>query len=1086
MSTKFFTNKADNTLFRKIEGIFTHTQVHYFDALVGYFRSSGYFRIRKYIAKASKIRILVGINVDSLCADSANKGLEFFANQEQTIQEFINILREDIQCADYSKYVEEGILQFIEDVATKKIEIRAHPDKNLHAKIYIFRQETEHQHAGYGAVITGSSNLTEAGLERNFEFNVELRDYDDIKFALATFDELWNESTNILPIDCNKLKAETYLNDESTPFEIYIKLLTEYFGKSIEYDPEAITDLPKGYKKLAYQMDAVVDGYNKLIQHNGFFLADVVGLGKTVIAIMIAKKFYFSNGYRTKILIIHPPALEKAWKEAVRDFELPNTEFITNGSLHKIKHPEDYDLLIVDEAHKFRSDESEMFHNLQKLCKTTRKRAGLDGSLHKKIMLVSATPLNNRPEDIRNLLYLFQDAKLSTLEIGNIQHFFRPLIDRYRKLRHEKDKALIRQEVKKIYDEIRNKILDPVIVRRTRTDISSTPEYSKDMIEQGLSFPKIEKPNQILYKLGTELNKLYDETLLFLKDTKNGIGYFRYQAIKYLNEEAKKKYTQADLISEQLAEIMRILLVKRMESSFYAFTKSLERFYNANKAMISMFENDRIYIAPKLNVNEYILEEREEMLLRILEDTADPALIQCYKGEDFSKEFIDGLKKDYAILEKLLPAWKSITIDPKFEALIPMLENELFKPTINDNHKLIIFTESSETAEYLAVSLKTRGISSLLMVTSNNISELADKVRRNFDARIAAAEQENEVDILITTEVLAEGINLHRSNVLLNYDIPWNSTKLMQRIGRVNRIGTLASKIHIYHFIPTVEADSEIELNQKAFIKLQAFHSALGEDSQIYTHEEEFGSFGLFEKLPEEEKDERLEYLSFLRQFKEENQDWFRKIAYKMPRRSRVGRKEKTRNQHTVTYIKDNKRDSFYYIYPDGRKEELSFIEAVKIFKANTSERSTNLHELHHEQIQSALNDFRLDVCNDAVAPRATIKLGPNEQRSVAFIASMSKQDFVSDNERILLEKANDSIKAGRFQKLPREIQRLLKESEKKSEAVSTVYEKLLGILNQYPFGSESSGMNSNDECLPEIKLRQSPEIIISESFTNC
>lgn len=116
--------------------------------------------------------------------------------------------------------------------------------------------------------------------------------------------------------------------------------------------------------------------------------------------------------------MIHPPALVKGWTKTVRDFEVPGVEFITNGSLHKIKHPEDYDLIIVDEAHKFRSDESEMFNQLQKLCKTPRKRKGNDGSDKKKVILVTATPLNNKPEDIRNQLYLFQDSKNLHLKLG--------------------------------------------------------------------------------------------------------------------------------------------------------------------------------------------------------------------------------------------------------------------------------------------------------------------------------------------------------------------------------------------------------------------------------------------------------------------------------------------------------------------------------------------------------------------------------------------------------------------------------------------------------------------------------------------
>ena len=569
MATKFFTNKDNNTLIGKFEGVFTNTQVHYFDALVGFFRASGYFRVRPLLTNTSKVRILVGIDVDHLISEAARRGLEFNFSTEVTRDEFLTELKNDIQSASYFKNVEEGILQFVSDVIEKKIEIKAHPSQKLHSKIYIFRPEKFNEHNS-GSVITGSSNLSESGLERNFEFNVELRDFDDVAYALKTFNDLWEEAIDILPSSIAELKKVTYLNEDFTPFEVYIKFLIEYFGKSVEYDPESVSDLPKGYKKLHYQIDAVNDGYNKLMQHNGFILADVVGLGKTIIATIVAKKFYFSNGYRTKILIIHPPALKNNWERTIRDFEVPNVTFVTNGSLHKIMHPEYYDLIIVDEAHKFRSDESDMFNLLQKICKTPRKNPAPDGSKEKRVILVTATPLNNKPDDIRNQLYLFQDAKNSSLEIGNLQHFFRPLIDRYEKLKKQKDKFLIASEVKKIYDEIRVKVLEPIIIRRTRTDIRNTEEYWNDIKAQGYTFPDIEPPIQILYQMDEELSDLYDETLSKLKDTKNGLRYFRYQAIKYLPEEIKNKFfnRNADIISDSLAKIMKTLLVKRIDSSF--------------------------------------------------------------------------------------------------------------------------------------------------------------------------------------------------------------------------------------------------------------------------------------------------------------------------------------------------------------------------------------------------------------------------------------------------------------------------------------------------------------------------------------
>jgi len=1087
MGSHFFTNQDDNSLINKFEGVFDSNDIQKFDALVGYLKASGYFRIRPFLEDVEHIRILAGIEADRLFAEARSKGQEFrFANDNQTRKEFLRDLKHDIQSADYDKKVEGGILQLVKDVAEGKIEIKAHPSKKLHSKIYIFRPKTYNEH-NPGSVITGSSNLTPSGLEHNFEFNVELRNFDDVAFALKTFEDLWEEAVDILPESVEAVKNDSYLNDDFSPFEIYIKFLIEYFGKSIEYDPEAMTDLPRGYRKLYYQVDAVNDGYNKLMQHNGFILADVVGLGKTIVATIIAKKFYFSNGYRTKILVVHPPALETNWRDTIRDFEVPNVDFITNGSLHNIRHPEDYDLIIVDEAHKFRSDDSQRFNELQKLCKTQRKTAAPDGTRDKKVMLVTATPLNNRPKDIRNLLYLFQDSKDSSLEVRNLQSFFRPLIDQYKKLKKEADTDKIRRKVKEIYDTIRTKVLEPVIVRRTRTDIKKTPEYWEDMKEQGFTFPDVETPKQVLYELDPELNTLYDNTLDLIKDTKSGLKYYRYQAIRFLPADIKKDRfnKRADVISEQLASIMKTLLVKRLDSSFYAFRKSLERYYDNNRAMIQMLESGQVYIAPKLNVSEMILEGQEESLQEMMLDPDIDEDIQAFSTSEFKDEFEKGMRKDQEILKSLLDAWNKVDYDPKLDTLVEKLETEFFEEEKNDHGKLVVFSESKETTSYLTRQLKKRGYNRILSVSSDNQRDLAETIAHNFDANIALTKQENNYDIVITTEVLAEGVNLHRSNIIVNYDIPWNATRLMQRIGRVNRIGTDSDKIYIYNFFPTLQTDNEIELNKKAFMKLQAFHSALGEDSQIYSEDEEFDSFGLFEKVPEEERDERLVYLTRLRRFRDQEPEKFNKIRAQVPKRARCGRKDRSRSDSTITYLKTDRRDAFYHIDKNGKLEELTFVEAARIYEAHATERAFDLHGHHHEQVKQALTLFNEGIQKAKVEKRVGAKMGPNEKKALAFLSALAKQEFVDEYEDKQIKWAMKAINKGRFQQLPREINRLQKDlSEyKRIEA----YELLIDILNKYPLDEEamSNGYDDADKSKTKrISKSGDPEIIISESFS--
>jgi superfamily II DNA/RNA helicase/HKD family nuclease len=1087
MSSKFFTNEAENTLISKIEGIFKYRNIHFFDALVGYFRASGYFRIRNFIEKADEIRILVGINIDNLIHEASQQGLLFDSNIDRAQDEFFMEIKKSIQEAEYDKEVENGMLQLISDIVSGKVKIKVHPKQNIHAKIYIFREKDKHDH-GYGSVITGSSNLTDAGLSRNFEFNVELRENTDIDFATETFNKLWEESVPVAKEYIEKLHKETYLNDAYTPYEVYLKFLVEYFGRSIDFDPNSITDLPKGFKRLSYQIDAVNDGFAKIMKHNGFILADVVGLGKTIVATIIAKKYFYSNGfptYRSRTLIIVPPALKENWTETVDKFRLDNVKIVTNGSLHKVTDHAKFDLIIVDEAHKFRTDTATMYNELQKICKTaTRRILPIGTVVQKKIILVSATPLNNRPEDIANLVYLFQDSKNSTLEIGNLQNFFRNQIDLYCKLKNENDLKVLQSGVKKIYERIRTKVIEPLIVRRTRTDLLVHKQYSEDLENQGIKFPIVKEPKKIFYQLEPHLEALYDKTIFVLSDEAQGLTYNRYRAIGFLKPPKKNKYKQADMISGQLARIMKTLLVKRIDSSFFAFKQSLERFLQATKAMVTMFESGKIYIAPNLPVSDMINDGKEEELLNlIIEKSMEDPTIEICEPDDFEYNFLPGLKNDYELLKDLYNDWKTITEDPKLKVFVEYLNNTLLNKSINPHSKLVVFSESKETTDYLFKELTQQVNYRLLSVDSDSRKDKMPLVRQNFDANLVKAEQKDDFDIVISTEVLAEGINLHRSNVIVNYDTPWNSTRLMQRIGRVNRIGSTADEVHIFNFYPTAKVNNDIELEKKAILKLQAFHAALGEDSQIYSPDEEFGTFGLFDKQMEEEKDEKLTYLMMIRNIKESNPTLFKQIK-NMPLRSRVGRKNAILKNGTICFIKDAKRDAFIYINSNNEAEELTFLETVRQFDAFPNEKGIPLHSLHHGQVQKAIRMFADKVEDEkAKDKKVDTTQGPNEKNAIAYLDAILHLPFVSDKETQLIIIAKESIRKGRFQNLQRDINKLQKAVKKTPLKPVMILERIIGILNSYPLKQEE------EEIFQEVQIIKprvlNPEIIITESFSN-
>ncbi len=1106
MSKRFFTNEGENTLLKKFAGVFAHNpDIERFDALVGYLRASGYFALRPHLAKVPLIRIIVGIDVDEELARHHRKGLLMLGDADKTLAFVRSKLTEDVQGAPYRREIEEGIRQFVADVSSKRVEIRAHSTKKLHAKLYIFLPQGFCEHKP-GAVITGSSNLTAAGLgvedaASNYEFNVLMHDYEEVLFARNEFEKLWNEGVSVLPEAIKGIVKESYLRDDLTPFELYIKFLIEYFGPAIEYDPNSERDLPKGRKALSYQGDAVNDGWLKLQRHGGFFLADVVGLGKTVVATRIAKKFYYHNGFpnhRSRILIVTPPALRENWQNEMELFGLDDAvKIINNGSLHKVRDPERFDLIIVDEAHKFRNDTADGYDLLQKLCKTRTKHRLPDGHpdgefARKKVILISATPLNNRPADIRNQVLLFQDGKDSTV-IGNLQHFFAQRIKEFQAATNPlktPDTKVAHAAVARIYEQIREQIVQPLTVRRTRTDLVEDKRWKADLDTQGIIFPKVEKPTPILYELNDGLDALYERTmrLLALPDS-GGLTYNRYRAIAFLSNPAlKQKYERADLIATQLARIMKTMLVKRLDSSFVAFKKSLGRFCNATHAMLKMFERGNIYIAPSLNVSDYILEDREDELIAAIAEASetDPTITVC-TPKDFKPEFLDGLKHDGAILDELFAAWEQITEDPKLDKFLACLRGEdgnqnlLAKP-FNETGKLVIFSEARDTTLYLTEQLTKAGFGPLLTVDSHNRSAVMPVVRANFDANVPigdAANRKDDFHILISTEVLAEGVNLHRAHVIVNYDTPWNSTRLMQRIGRVNRIGSTAKAIHIFNFYPTTQVDEDIDLQRKAFLKLQAFHTALGEDSQIYSPDEEVDNFGLFDRAIEEERDERLRFLSELRDFKDANEDDFRRIR-NLPLRARCGRIDSGQSDRTLAFIRDDRRDAFYRI--NGELGEIGFVEMARAFRAEVSEPAAPLPEKHHEQVLSALEDFRTKLAADALRERAVDHtVGPNEQAAIRVLAAAQAMPNIAPKEKALFVAAQHAVRLAKFQDLPRKLNAFQKAVNKKPVTTGVYLDKLLEIIRTYPL--DVNEPEAPAPSAPAVDAKLIPKIILSESF---
>jgi len=965
----FFTNEPNNTLLDRFKATLKDTQL--FDVLVGYFRASGFYQLYESLEPVDKIRILVGLSIDRDSYDMMQYhqqiGALDFESHQRTKKKYQENLKEEIESSDENdNKLEIGIRKFIEFLRAecpnpsidkvsngngKKLEIRAYPSKNIHAKVYIGKFKPEDR--DYGFVVTGSSNFSESGFVANREFNVELRGKRDVLFAEEQFNTLWQESVDISDDFIDTITTKTWLNDQILPYELYLKLIYEYLEEDINLADEFEPFLPDGFMKLKYQTQAGIQAKKILETYNGVFLADVVGLGKTFITALLLQQL------KGRTLVICPPVLREYWRDSLFDFGIRSFEVESLGKLEHIlkKGIEKFDYIVVDEAHRFRNEGTQSYANLLDICRG------------KKVILVTATPLNNTVDDIFAQLKLFQAPKNSTIPgVPNLEKFFAGLKTKLSKL--EKTDPEYKKVIKEVSDSIRNSILRYVMVRRTRKDVMTY--FKADMNKQGLKFPELDNPQKIVYEYKGELEEIFKQTIIKLHE----FTYARYTPLLYYI--GNKNLTEFEKQQQKnVGGFMKGILVKRLESSFHAFRQSVDRFIVSYEKFINMYQTQKfVYISKKIDVYDLLESDNIEKL----EAFVDEDKAHKYDANDFGSfnnlEFIEALNRDLEILKEVQKLWKKVNSDPKLEQFIYDLKNT---KALKSN-KLVVFTESKETGDYIYEALidefpnqvmfysSSGGRHSDKKLTSNHAVS-RDLITSNYDPNRKGKEQANDLKILIATDVLAEGINLHRSNVLVNYDLPWNPTRVLQRAGRVNRLGSTFAQVHIFNFFPTTQSDEHLGLEVNITNKIQMFHDILGEDAKYLSEGEEFGSQELFNTLNNKkaytgedgEGDSELKYLELMRKIRDEQPELFEKIK-NLPKKARSGfQKEKLEYDALVTFFRIGKLKKFYFNQM-GKSNEVTFFDAVRELECKPETNRANIPNDYYHLLQTNKTRFELDT----------------------------------------------------------------------------------------------------------------------------
>ena len=991
----FITNEKNQSLKNRFEVLVTDTS--FFDCLVGYFYTSGFHALYKSLEKTEKIRILIGISTNWQTYDlleqarKSNQQSIHFSHAE-TKEEVENMVKSELADSEDNKNVEDGVNKFIEWVRDKKLEIRAYPSRNIHAKLYIM---TFHKgDRDIGRVITGSSNFTQAGLIDNLEFNVELKNRSDYDFARQKFDELWNNAADVSEKYIQTIEGNTWLSQNITPYQLYLKFLYEYFKDELSQADEVFLKyLPQEFKKLEYQEQAVLNARKILQEYGGVFISDVVGLGKTYISAMLAGQL---DG---RTLVIAPPVLLErsnpgSWTNVFSDFRVP-ADFESLGKLDDLinRGTEKYTNIIIDEAHRFRTETTVTYEKLAEICRG------------KRVVLVTATPYNNAPKDILSLLKLFQKAKKSTIpNLPDMEGFFNSLYQKLKKLDRQRDFDKYIKTVKENARELREKVLKYLMVRRTRTEIEKY--FYEDIKSQNLKFPDVEKPVPLFYELNDREDEIFNKTIELIAQK---FKYARYMPMIYYEGKVDQLEKQSQ---RNMGKFMKILLVKRLESSFFAFKNSVNRFLCSYEMFIKELDNGNVYVSKKHTnkIFELLESDDDEAVQRLI----DEGKAERYASAEFREGFRDDLQHDHGILLEIKKLWHHIDRDPK---LLKFLGELSTNAVLKENH-LIIFTESKETANYLFKNINEQYPNMVLCFTGDSSEATRDKVIENFDAR--ARHPKEDYRILVSTEVLAEGVNLHRSNTVINYDIPWNPTRMMQRVGRVNRVDTSFETIHTFNFFPTKQSNDQIKLKEAAEAKINAFLTLLGGDAELLTEGEPIGSHELFNRLiskqtlegEEGAEESELKYLHVIKELRDKAPDLFEKIKH-LPKKARTAKHSAEYAKSLITYFRRGKLQKFFKADRKNMAEETDFISAAKLLESRPDETKEKLPEQYYDLLDKNKEAFILATTEEM--PHHWQRSGRDSAANILRIlkATLKNTQKLTEDQELYLKKILTQLEEG-------------------------------------------------------------------------
>lgn len=870
-----------------------------------------------------------------------------------------------------------------------KVAVKLYLKHNLHAKLYLCHRYNPVPVPRVGFV--GSSNLTFSGMERQGELNVDVLPHDDTEKLQKWFDGRWSDRFSLdITQDLIDILDESWAAERLVrPYVMHLKvayhLSRDARAGLIEFG------LPESMQRtlLEYQSAAVRITARNLLERGGAMIGDVVGLGKTIVATAVALVLQEEQGFET--LIVCPKNLVKMWEGYVHRYRI-HAKVVSLSMVHKeLADLRRYRLLVIDESHNLRNSKRRDYAAI-------RDYVSLNDP---KVLLLTATPFNTSMADVAHQLGIFVDddqdlgvrPEAAIEEMGELD-FLTRCDDKPSTLR-----AFSLSEKAEDWQ----RLLAQFLIRRTRRFIRDNyakidPENKRAYLifGDGSNHYLPERVPKPLPFETTEDDPASDMASRDVLAALDSLKLPRYDLRRYVKPNAPRPSPEEQFFLRDLERaggnllgFTRTMLMKRLSSSGAVFLQSLTRHLLRNHIHLQAIRSDGFLPIGTVDDSQMFTDVGEVLSIPVMEDTKfdadlagyewdelashaldqlvekDPSNVTWVRPALFTGELLQDLQADNATIERLLGrfgTWNHRT-DSKLDALEGLLTED------HPDAKVLVFSEYADTATYVAEALKERGIGRIASVTGSNEdpTTLARRFSPMSNAELGiTTPPEQELRVLVATDVLSEGQNLQDAAIVVNFDLPWAIIKLIQRAGRVDRIGQRAEEVLVYTFLPTGGVEGVLNLRRRVAERLERNASVFGSDERFLNTPGEANIIeGLFDEdkpFPDGEDDEQVDYASAAYEIwrnAEENHPAMAQAAVELPdvTYATTTPRDGTRGGVLVYTLSAFGVDRIGFTPLDGRPSwRLSPYEALQITACPPDTPPLPRLEKHHELVQAALD----------------------------------------------------------------------------------------------------------------------------------